>query len=679
MRSHALRTVLTATLLIAGTTVITTTPALAGTAVTRDATSWAHTDSAAPDASFVDNGGDAPVGAYTDEDGTTHIAKTYVTFDLSDMRGTNVLRAVLFAGETSVADCDQPRSTELWLTEPADEPSWNNQPAELLKMAGPDRADACPAPELIFTVTTGLQHALAAGRSTATFTLRLPEDQQDDPDRFREYTSAMRLGVTYNHYPAKPAGLTVNNAPCTANPSFVSTSFKLGATLSDPDNSHFIPELVYWPVDHPDQRTTLPRIPSSAKVTADIGRLVERTTYAWQIRTQDESEDYGPWSDICRFTTDYSIPGSSPTIRSAEYNTDTQPGTGGTGVPGTITFDADGDQDVVGFRYGEYPSTYIAADRPGGTASIQYVPTSSGLNRIAAQSVDAAGNTSLTGDYRFWVAANEPEVTCTAQSSYVGKPWQCAVKPRGAGGVTGYSYQLNNGPERTINADGPATITITPTDPETGFNTLSVRTKLTTGHATAPGNAYFFVDLGHPTAEMPADSPMMGTPVSIRLHATLPGSATFTYRLDLGDWETVPVVDGTAVVTVTPAESGWHSLYVYTTTSDGQRSGTTQPGMNVASNGPRISSAEYPEGQYSGGVGVAGTFVFTSPVAGDIDSYEYSINDGEATTVPANADGTASMVFTPTRSYYWHRLTVTTVFADGTKSEPRTYTFNVNG
>ncbi|TDQ05015.1 hypothetical protein [Labedaea rhizosphaerae] len=89
-----------------------------------------------------------------------------------------------------------------------------------------------------------------------------------------------------------------------------------------------------------------------------------------------------------------------------------------------------------------------------------------------------------------------------------------------------------------------------------------------------------------------------------------------------------------------------------------------------------MTSTTYP-GEYGGATGVEGTFVFSSPVPGAA-SYTYHFNDDDPVTVPAGADGTASVRYTPP-----HRdtnyLTVQTTFTDGTTSEELFWSFMVNG
>lgn len=559
---------------MAGTAV----PASASDYTTIESTSWSYVDSAAPKTSFVNPAGDAPVGAKVTADHRKHISKSYFTFDLSRLRGAQVLFAGLSARETTVADCSAPQSTEVWVTAPAKKaPTWADQPRELSKLAGPGGVDSCPDDALGWDAAPALQHALDTGRTSLTVAMRLPDGPQQDPRFGRTFRPSLVVYLQTNRPPATPTALKTGTHPCADNPVVRRGSTGLSATVGDPDDMNFTTEFAWWPVGHPDQRAT---------GTDDIygylttyydpdAQLADGVTYEWQVRAKDALAT-SAWSVTCRFTTDFTAPATGPVITSADYLPDD---TGGTGIPGSFTFDAQGNTDVAGFTWS---GGYVAADRPGGKATVVYTPTSSGTQAVYAWSVDAAGNTSPSGSYQFSVAANEPAVTCTPASDYVGVPRQCTFSPRGNGGATAYVYKLNQGAETTVpaGADGTATVTITPTQPEQ-FQTLSVRTKLTNGNLTAATVHRPGIRLGEPTVDVPA-TVVAGQPAEFTFHAVLPGSTSFGYRWDEGEVVTVPAgPDGVGKATIVPSEPYWHQLTVFSVTAAGQRSGSTETYVEV--------------------------------------------------------------------------------------------------
>lgn len=430
-------------------------------------------------------------------------------------------------------------------------------------------------------------------------------------------------------------------------------------------------------MDHPDQRAT---------GTDDIygytttyydpdAQLADGVTYAWQVRAKD-SLATSAWSEICRFTTDFKAPATAPAVTSTDYVYEV-PGKGGIGIPGDFTLDAGGDTEIVGFRWqaGYTDSGYIAADRPGGKATVRYTPRSDGPMSMSAYGVDAAGNSGPSGDYRFFVARNGPSMACTPAQAYLGETRQCTFGPHGDDGATEYVYKIDDEPEVTLPAgpDGTATITVTPADAGKRYD-VSVRARMTNGNLSGPGGGQIAIDRGTPAVDVP-EGVMTGKPAVFTLRATLPGSVSFTYDWDYGDPVTIPVgPDGTAQVTIVPASVGQHWIHVRTTTAAGLVSATNEVNVVADTNGPTIASMEYPRWAVGAYITTPGTFTFSSPVPGAV-SYTYRYRGGDPVTVPAGPDGTASVVLTPltTDSQY---LNATTTFADGTVSEAGYYSFS---
>ncbi len=673
-RAKAATTAVTAALLVAGTAV----PASATQYTSIQSTSWSYTDSAQPKQSFVNPAGDAPIGAKVTADHKKHVSKSYFTFDLSGLRGAKVLSAELSGRETAVADCSAPRGTELWVTAPARKaPTWDDQPRELTKLAGPGSLDVCPSDYLDWDAGPPLQQAIDAGRTSLTLVLRLPDDQQHDPRFGRTYRPMLYVSLQKNQPPTTPVNLKTGQHACAETPLVRRGGAAMSATVSDPDDYSFSAEFAWWPVDHPDQRVTgIDSYVNGTEAYFDPdAQLADGVTYAWQVRGKD-SLATSAWSAICRFTTDFTPPATAPAITSADYVYEV-PGKGGIGIPGDFTLDAGGDTAVVGFRWQagyEGSGGYVAADRPGGTATVRYTPGSDGPMSMSASGVDAAGNTGPSGDYRFFVARNGPSMTCTPARAFLGETRQCTFGPHGTDGATAYVYKIDNGPETTLTpgADGTATITVTPTDVRKQYD-VTVRARMTNGNLSGPGGGRLDIDRGLPVIDVPADA-MVGKPVVFTLHATLPGSTSFTYVWDDGEPVSVPVgPDGTAQVSIVPETPYSHYLDAFTTTAGGLVSATKQQYVSVATNGPVVTSTDFPECCEGAYVTTPGTFTFSSPVPGVV-SYTYSLYRGASGTVPAGPDGTASVSLTPltTDTQY---LTVTSTFADGSVSQAGYYSF----
>ncbi|WP_208630663.1 DNRLRE domain-containing protein [Amycolatopsis kentuckyensis] len=673
-RSKAITIAATAALLVAGTAV----PAAASEYLTLRSSSWSYVDSAAPKTAFANPAGDAPIGAKVAADHKKHVTKSYFTFDLSGLRGAKVLDARLTTGETAVADCTAPRGTELRVTAPAKKaPTWADQPRELGALPGRSDPAECPAEFVGWDAETVLQQAIDAGRPALTLVLRLPDDQQYLPRFGRTYRPVLSVSMQKNHPPTTPVNLKAGQHACAETPLVQRGGAAMSAQTRDPDDYSFSAEFAWWPVDHPDRRATgIDSYVNGTEAYYDPdAQLADGVTYAWQVRAKD-SLATSAWSEICRFTTDFTAPATAPTVTSTDYVYEV-PGKGGIGIPGDFTLDAGGDPQIVGFRWeaGYTDSGYVAADRPGGTATVRYTPRSDGPMNMSASGVDAAGNTGPSGAYRFFVARNGPTMTCTPARAFLGETRRCTFGPHGTDGATEYVYKIDDGPETTLPAgpDGTAAITVTPTDVTRSYD-VSVRARMTNGNLSGPGGGRLDIDRGLPVIDVPADA-MVGRPVVFTLHATLPGSTSFTYDWDNGEPVTVPVgPDGTAQVTIVPETPYSHWLAAHTTTAAGLVSATKETYVPVATNGPVVTSTDFPSCCVGGYVTTPGTFTFSSPLPGVV-SYTYAHYRGAEGTVPAGPDGTASVVLTPlsTDTQY---LTVTSTFADGSVSKPGYYSFS---
>ncbi len=666
-------------LLATGIGVVTAAPASATIITSIQSTSWSYTDSAQPKKSFVNPAGNAPVGAKVTPDGKKHVSKSYFTFDLTGLRGAKVLYAELWGREATVADCSAPRATELWVTAPsAKPPTWENQPAELSKLPGPGSLDVCPSDYLDWDAAPTLQQAIDAGRTSLTLVLRLPDGQQHNPRFGRTHQPSLSVSLEKNQAPGVPASLTTRNRACAESPVVGLGDTRLSAVVTDPDSYQVGAEFAWWPVAHPDQRQTTelgrywsPGYPLWTELTQD--RLADGVTYDWQVRGTDELTT-GPWSETCRFTTDFTPPTTAPLVTSADYPSATAPA-GGVGVPGVFTFDARGDQDVVRFAVGEsVPPVYVDADRPGGTATYTFTPRTDGPQRLLVRGVDAGGNSTPSTSYRFWVGNNGPTMTCAPAQAFLGETRQCTFSPHGTDGATEYSYRIDDEPEVTVpaGADGTAAFTITPVDAAKGYR-VEVRARMSNGNLSATRTTQIAVDRGVPVIDVPP-ALMLGQPAVFTLHATLPGSATFTYDWDSGTPVTIPVgPDGTARVTIVPDAQGQHWLHARSTTAAGLVSAQNEVNVTVVTNGPKVTSVEYPESAGGGYVTTPGTFTFSSPLPGAV-SFTYRLRGAEPVTVPAGPDGTASAVLTPLTAD-WQYLESTTAFADGTVSAASYYWF----
>jgi hypothetical protein len=239
--------------------------------------------------------------------------------------------------------------------------------------------------------------------------------------------------------------------------------------------------------------------------------------------------------------------------------------------------------------------------------------------------------------------------------------------------VVAFLYRFDDGPEQVVEGNVSASITYTPE--LGGPHTLTVRSRTSDGTLSAP-RVHTFTVASAPTvtsAEYPShqESGLPGLEGTFGFDAPLRDVVEYRYTIE--DQLDPPVQtvaagpDGTATITWTPSRDGVHYMYVWAVTADGFLSDRREHVIVVGSPNPRIVSTLYTSTP-AGGVGVPGTFEFSSYLP-DIAEYEYWLNDDEPhLTVAAGADGVATVEIAPTRGLE-NVLNVRSRTTDGTVSE----------
>jgi hypothetical protein len=244
--------------------------------------------------------------------------------------------------------------------------------------------------------------------------------------------------------------------------------------------------------------------------------------------------------------------------------------------------------------------------------------------------------------------------------------------PAGVPDVAGYMYGIG-GAYSFIAADslgGPATAQVTPT--RAGPQQLTVQSVDRAGQLSNPTTYRFWVRDTAPDIEDADVGAWAGDPHHLTFRPNMSGVVSYTYQIDDASPQTLTAAaDGTAQLTVVPNIVG-SSVYVFSTTASGQRSGQTWFFLSVDTS-PYIESEQFPtDGTLGAPVGTTGTFTLRPHMHGVV-SYTYQFNQYQVdeqppVTVPAGPDGSATISFTPTRAFY-NTLNVTSTTADGTQSQ----------
>ncbi|MEO3776198.1 DNRLRE domain-containing protein [Micromonospora sp. B11E3] len=572
---RVLTTGLAALLTTAGALAVTASPAAARWVLPASVT---YTDAGQPDVAFA-AATDVPVGTW-EADNVKTTARAYFTFDLTPYRGRQVISAQVMTGEGAVADCDKPRELELWRTDPpAATLTWNSAPVVREKIGDLGSTAPCPAGYLELAVTDAFRQAVADGRDSLTLMARIRGDHEESKHYGRRL-STFGVSLLANAAPDVPGKLSVEGLPCADGQAIGTATPPLSAEVTDPDAGPASAEPVaatfaWWPVDRPTERTesTSPEKAAPTVFTYRFpdGSLVDGGTYAFAVRASDAYAS-SDWSAECRFTVDVSSP-AQPTVSSTDYPAD-EGWYGGVGIPGRFTFTANDAADTVGFQYWLLggPTTYVALDTPGGSATVTVAPDHA-VETLSVQAVDRAGNRSPLTSYVFRANDTSPTVTAANPTAGYGEPRTLTFSP-GMENVVEYTYRLNSGPEQTVAAaaDGTAVVTITST--QVGSNAVYVRSRTADG-LTSGEEVYGFTISNRPTVTS-VEYPMgktgapAGTPGTFVFGPGMPGVTEYVYSFDGRPAQTVAAgADGSASVSYTPTTAGLHRVTVYSRTGDG--------------------------------------------------------------------------------------------------------------
>ncbi|MEV4764726.1 hypothetical protein AB0J89_19100 [Micromonospora chokoriensis] len=303
-----------------------------------------------------------------------------------------------------------------------------------------------------------------------------------------------------------------------------------------------------------------------------------------------------------------------------------------------------------------------------------------GRYAFAVRATDQEGDSSeWSPECRFTVDTRRPAEPIVMSTDYPAVPYQpVAFGPgiagrftfsaNGADDVKGYRYSGEDGIEY-VDADtlgGSATVTYTPR--RAGRHQLDVYSIDRTGNRSAVHIYEFYVRQTAPRVTDGNPDGAIGEPRELTFTPGMADVVQYTWQLNDGAASTVQAAaDGTATVTITPRRGGTNRVTVTSRTSDGLPSGVGELQFYLATM-PILSSQEYPLDGGDGAIaGTPGTFTFAPGMPG-VTEYVWSTNGGAQRTVAAQADGSASVVFTPTEAgFQW--IEVFSRTADGIESE----------
>ncbi|WP_435206144.1 hypothetical protein [Micromonospora sp. bgisy143] len=296
--------------------------------------------------------------------------------------------------------------------------------------------------------------------------------------------------------------------------------------------------------------------------------------------------------------------------------------------------------------------------------------------QVRAADSEAAGEWSGLCYFRtdFQGPAVAPTVTSTdfpAEGWYPALPGQFTFDAAETPDVVGFRYQLDGALAQTVSADQPggsATITLSP---KAGPRSLSVWSLDAAGNR-SPETRYEF-RASDVSPIITGRLTEVGVPTQFTVQPQMAGVVRYRFGLDGDPEQTVEAAaDGTATLTVTANRAGSRTLSV-TSITEADVTATAVQTFQLTT-APRISATVYRQGATSGGPGVPGVFTFT-PRQAEVVSYRYRFG-AVTSTVAAEADGTASVTWTPTKAGLTS-LTVWSIDGDGALSDAAYFSFFV--
>ncbi|MFC9237526.1 hypothetical protein ACFTZK_13870 [Streptomyces decoyicus] len=375
-----------------------------------------------------------------------------------------------------------------------------------------------------------------------------------------------------------------------------------------------------WPVTDPTRITTVTRdrVPPGfeAPATLPASALADGQTYAWQARTV-VGDVVSDWSAPCYVTADKTSPASAPTITSPNYPPDVW---NKGGEPVEFTLSAGGVDDVEGFEFSWEQGMPVIGTSIGDHGIPQPVDPYSDTKYF--KRADALGGSATlrlvppggSGPKTLWVRSLD--------RAHNGSP------------IAGYTFRVSS-----------TTPTVTPAVPKPEFG--------------EPTKFTF-----RPDPELQAKSPVVS--YSVRTSG-VQNDRTF---------EVAAGADGTATVDLALDGIYGGNLQVNSKSANGWVSDAAWWSIGYDTT-PTVASDAYPENGSGGGAGVPGTFTFT-PKVKDVVSYTYTFNNGDPeVTVPADANHTASIDWTPASDGSYD-LTVYATTRSGIQLAPYDYFFTVN-
>jgi hypothetical protein len=210
---------------------------------------WTTVNNGFPGQSYWKTSGLLQVG-YDGWDAPYFTARSFVNMPVpSKIYGATVISAQLNMTERWSPSCTA-RPVQAWGTGAAgSSTTWNSQPSwggeQDSQTAAHGYSSSCPAAGVGFDVSAALQSAANGRWTQATFGLKAGDES--DKYGWKQFAATATMSVTYDHPPARPAGLRTSPVTsCSAATAVGDGDVKLYVPVSDPDGGTLGVTLKMW-------------------------------------------------------------------------------------------------------------------------------------------------------------------------------------------------------------------------------------------------------------------------------------------------------------------------------------------------------------------------------------------------------------------------------------------------
>jgi RHS repeat-associated protein len=423
----------------------TTFPVIIDPGITESKLNWTWVDSGEPTSAYWNSTDDARSGT---ADSGADVRRSFFQMNMASLGGAHIDSASFNINEVWAWSCVA-EPVDLWeVGGISSATTWNKQPTWMVKQstvstakgwstAGEGGSSTCPSGGVSFNATAAVREV--AARSGANLTLGLRSPNETNNLYWKRFSNNPTLSVTYNTPPVAPTKLAVTPSVGGYSSSLQGT---LSAAVTSPDGAPLAVQFEVWNADYTNDvcyyHPTTPNV-ASGSTASWVMNTARDNGVLYHVRARSyDGISYSPWTGYVDFITDATAPAAAPTVSSADYPEGAW--ANGAGQEGSFTLGAHGITDVSSYRYGldqNPPTSSLAADSLGGTATVALTPSAAGPHTLYVQSLDRAGNVSAVTSYAFFAG------TAAVTSPNAGDIVATTTSLQGAAptGTTGVTFQ----------------------------------------------------------------------------------------------------------------------------------------------------------------------------------------------------------------------------------------------